>query len=311
MRTTRILTVLCLTAASMVGCAKEQPAPEASTPPPPPKPMQAERATLTEGFSTPESVFYDADQDVYFVSNINGSPLVEDGNGFISKVNAESREITAKWIDGETEGVTLNAPKGLTITGETLWVTDINVVRKFDRTTGAPLGEVAIEGSVFLNALSPSEDGSVFVSDTGLKVGTEGFEPSGTDAIYRIAPDGALEKLIDGDELLRPNGVVWTPEGLWSVTFGSNQLFMVANGEKTNVVELPSGSLDGLLALEGGDVLLSSWDSQSVYRGPVAGPFEVVVENVNTPADIGFDSKRQLILVPQFGDSIVVLHPLK
>src|SRR5262249_7581594 len=35
-----------------------------------------------DGFSTPESVLYDADGDVYLVSNINGKPAEADDNGF-------------------------------------------------------------------------------------------------------------------------------------------------------------------------------------------------------------------------------------
>ena len=36
--------------------------------------------------TTCESVLYDQDQDVLYVSNINGAPDGKDGNGFISKV---------------------------------------------------------------------------------------------------------------------------------------------------------------------------------------------------------------------------------
>src|SRR6476469_729042 len=55
---------------------------------------------ITEGLQTPESVFYDADQDVYYISNINGAPLDVDDNGYISRVNAETMKVEAKWIDG-------------------------------------------------------------------------------------------------------------------------------------------------------------------------------------------------------------------
>jgi sugar lactone lactonase YvrE len=307
MKSGRFLPVL-ITFALLAGCAKEQPTPEAAAPPP--EPATIEPATLAEGFSTPESVLYDPDQDVYFVSNINGSPLEADDNGYISRINAGTREIDAKWIDGEKDEITLGAPKGMAISGDTLWVTDITVVRKFDRRTGAPLGEVAIEGTTFLNDPSTGADGSIYVSDMGMKAGAEGFEPSETDAIYRISADGTVETIASGDELVRPNGLVATADGVWAVTFGGNELYMVVDGAKSNVVQLPAGSLDGLVLLEGGELLVSSWDSKSVYRGPAAGPFEVVITDVNAPADIGFDTKRNLVLIPMFMDNQVVLHPL-
>ena len=39
-----------------------------------------------DSLQTPESVLWDAAQDVYFVSNINGNPNVNDNNGFISRL---------------------------------------------------------------------------------------------------------------------------------------------------------------------------------------------------------------------------------
>ncbi len=36
---------------------------------------------FAEGLSTPESVLYDAENDVYLVSNINDTPLAKDNNG--------------------------------------------------------------------------------------------------------------------------------------------------------------------------------------------------------------------------------------
>ena len=41
------------------------------------------------GFATPESVLHDEAADVYLVSNINGEPLEEDGNGFISRLSPD------------------------------------------------------------------------------------------------------------------------------------------------------------------------------------------------------------------------------
>src|ERR1044071_730395 len=41
----------------------------------------------------PESVKYDADLDVFFVSNINGNPSQKDGNGFIAVVRGDSTSV--------------------------------------------------------------------------------------------------------------------------------------------------------------------------------------------------------------------------
>ena len=52
------------------------------------------------GLSTPESVEYYAADDIYLVTNINGSPFEKDDNGFISKVSPTGEMIDLKWIDG-------------------------------------------------------------------------------------------------------------------------------------------------------------------------------------------------------------------
>ena len=77
------------------------------------------------GFATPESVLHDEIADVYLVSNINGHPLQPDGNGFISQLSPTGEVLDLKWIDGETEGVELNAPKGMAIVGDVLPQTSV------------------------------------------------------------------------------------------------------------------------------------------------------------------------------------------
>jgi sugar lactone lactonase YvrE len=296
-----------------LGCQKNEPAtPTASRPPQPPKAAATATAEVTqinEGLQTPESVLYDSDQDVYFISNINGQPLAVDDNGFISRVDAQTLKIDTKWIDGSKTDVVLNAPKGMAIVGDTLYVTDITVVRKFDRKTGAPKGEVVLPGSTFLNDAT-SDGKSVYVSDSGLKAGPSGnFEPTGTDAIWKIT-EGKLEKIAKGDDLKSPNGLDIVNGNLWAVSFGANELYQIEKGKKTNVTTLPKGSLDGLVHLNDGTFLISSWEGKAVYRGKPHGAFTAIVENINAPADIGYDSKRNRLLIPHFMDNVVTIHPL-
>ncbi len=265
---------------------------------------------LKDGLQTPESVLYDADQDVYFISNINGQPLAKDGNGYISKVNPETLQMEAKWIDGSKKGSHLDAPKGLAIVGDELWVTDITDVRKFDRKTGASKGKVAIPGSTFLNDLV-SDGKSAYVSDSGMKAGANGsFEGTGTDSVWKITGNKAT-KIASGKDLNRPNGLELADGKLWVVSFAANELYSIDGGKKTSVAKLPKGSLDGLVHMSDGTFLVSSWESNSVFRGPAAGPFTEVITGVTSPADIGYDTKRHRVLVPHFMESRVTIHDLQ
>jgi hypothetical protein len=58
----------------------------------------AERIIVEDvGFATPESVEYYAAEDVYLVTNINGSPFAVDDNGFISKISPDGKVLDLKW----------------------------------------------------------------------------------------------------------------------------------------------------------------------------------------------------------------------
>ncbi|HEX4336461.1 MAG TPA: hypothetical protein VH062_11145 [Polyangiaceae bacterium] len=263
------------------------------------------------GFKTPESVLWDPEQDVYFVSNINGSPLAVDGNGFISKVTPDGKNVELMWIDGSKKTSALNAPKGLAISGNTLYVADLTFVRMFDRKTGAPKGKIAIPGSTFLNDLATGPDGTVYVSDSGMKAGNDGFAPSGTDSVYKIVKGNRPVKLIADKELGGPNGLAVDETGVWVVTFGSGELYKVdLNGKKEPGQKLPAGTLDGLIKLTDGTMLATSWAASAIFRGAPGGTFETIVHDVKSPADIGFDTKRNVILIPLFQLDTVELQKL-
>ena len=265
---------------------------------------------LKEGFSTPESVLYDTDSDVYLVSNINGEPLGADDNGFIAKVSPDGTISEAKWIDGAKDNVKLDAPKGMGITGGTLYVADINVVRQFDAKTGEPKGDIKIDGATFLNDVAVAPDGGVYVSDSGLDAK---FQTTGTDAIYHISKDGKVKPVIKDKTLGAPNGIAAGSDGsVWAVTFQTGEIYQInAKGKKVSPQKLPQGQLDGIVMLDGGEVLVSSWAGSSVYRGKPGGEWKAVVENVKSPADIGWDSKRKRLLIPSFQGNQVILNPLE
>ncbi|HEU4522837.1 MAG TPA: hypothetical protein VFT12_12595, partial [Thermoanaerobaculia bacterium] len=170
-------------------------------------------------------------------------------------------------------------------------------------------GSFNVRGATFLNDLA-SEAG-VFASDSGLKLDAGGnFGGTGTDAVWEVT-GSKPKKLVGNTNLNRPNGLAVAAGNVWVVTFGAAELYGIDNAAKGQAVTLPAGSLDGLIVMDDGSFLISSWDGKAIYRGPATGPFEPVVENVESPADIGFDTKRNLILVPHFMENRVTLHPIR
>ncbi|HEY3495166.1 MAG TPA: hypothetical protein VGK73_10790 [Polyangiaceae bacterium] len=281
-----------------------------ATPPEPTPPPTAWR--ITEGIQTPESVLYDAAADRYLVSNINGSTTDADNNGYITEISGDGKVTKAKLVEGGAGKTKLDAPKGLGLVGNVLWVTDITVVRKFDAKTGAPKGDIPIKDATFLNDLSVAADGRVFVSDSGIKPGANGsFDPTGTDAVYVIDKAGKVKPLAKNKELGGPNGVLSTDKGVLVGTFNGDELYRLnAEGAKEEVTKIPTGGLDGLLQV-GDSLLVTSWKGSAIYRGKLGGKFEPVIQGVKGPADIGYDTKRSRVLVPRFVDNAVEAYDLK
>ena len=154
-----------------VACGKseEQPASEAAAPA---GPQQVGEAS---GMKTPESARYDAAQDLWFVSNINGNPSQKDGNGFIVRLTAEGAAMdSTPFIQSGKNEVALNAPKGMALVGDTLWVADIDAVRAFNARTGAPIASLEIKGAAFLNDVVAGPDGSIYITDTGVRFDDKG-----------------------------------------------------------------------------------------------------------------------------------------
>lgn len=271
------------------------------------EPAPAAIATIGN-LRTPESVLHDPQQDCYFISNINGAMTTVDGNGFISRVDAATMAVTPKWIESGQRGAHLDAPKGMAIVGDALYVSDITVVRKFDRRTGAPLGDITIPGATFLNDLT-TDGRSVYVSDTGVALGPgTTFIDTGSDAIWKITGDKPEKLASTRAELQHPNGLDWVNGHLRAVTFGPNEVYDLDGGKKKSVANLPEGLLDGLVDLPDGSVLVSSWQGEGIYRGTAGGDFYPILAGTDSPADIGYDSKRHRLLVPHPGLNQVTLH---
>src|SRR5690606_14202619 len=95
--------------------------------------------------TTAESTLYDKDNDIIYVSNINGNHSEKDGNGFISRMEADGTISQLQWVAG------LNAPKGMAIMGDKLYVTDIDELVEINIADSSIANKYPVEGATFLN----------------------------------------------------------------------------------------------------------------------------------------------------------------
>ena len=255
------------------------------------------------GFAQPEAVRYDPEQDVYFVCNWGpGEPDAKDNNGFISRMSPDGQIQQPRFIAGGRAGATLHAPRGMFITGDTLWVADADAVRGFNRRTGAPLvtADFSAYKLGFLNDVAAGPDG-VYVTDTG------------TNTIYRIA-NGRVSVALQDRALGGPNGITWdaTNRRFIVVPYGGDSVIRAwtpGSRALTVIGKSTSDKFDGIEVLAGGAILVSSQGDSALHLF-TGGAGRPIVRVGGAPADIAIDTKRNRVAVPFVDRSTVEIWQL-
>jgi hypothetical protein len=255
------------------------------------------------GFNQPEAVRYDPDQDIYFVGNWGpGEADAKDNNGYISRMTPDGEITQLKFIAGGTGGAKLNAPRGMTIVGDTLWVVDADAVRGFNRRTGAPLATADFSAFKlgFLNDIAAGPD-ALYVTDTE------------TNQIYRIA-GGKVTVALHDPALGGPNGITWdnASRRFIVVPYGGDSAIKawIAGSKTLNVAgRSAGGSFDGVEVLSGNRLLVSSQRDSSLYvfTGGIGRP---IIHTGGAPADIAVDTKRNRVAAPFVGRNMVEIWQL-
>jgi sugar lactone lactonase YvrE len=232
--------------------------------------------------TTCESVLYDSQRQVLYVANINGEPSGKDGNGFISTINLDGSVNTLQWATN------MDAPKGMGLFNNVLYVTDINRVHEIDATTGKITKTHVLDSAKFLNDITVDANGKLYVSDTGA-------------GKIMLIENGTVSELTSG--LAGPNGLLadngsmlvalWDQKTLNVMDLGTKQLTL-----KTDSIDNP----DGIIALGDGSYLVSSWNGMIHHIGSDWN--ETLVLDTRTgevsAADIEYVPSKKLVLVPTF-----------
>jgi len=243
------------------------------------------------GLKVPESVLYDTVTGLIFVSNVNGNPAEKDSNGYISTLSPEGKILKADWVTG------LDAPKGMGILNNKLYVTNIDEVAEIDIPTASIINRYPVEGSRFLNdiAIDP-KTGMIFITDT---------DPGKVFLLF----EGKVSSWLEGDLFKGANGLFLKGSKLYIGTSNSILQADINTGEVQ--VTIPnSGNVDGLYVTSEGRFIFSDWKG-SVFVASLNGKPELLLNTsahkVNA-ADFGIISKKNYILIPTFGDNKVVCY---
>lgn len=268
------------------------------------------------GFQGPSAVVVDTVADVYLVANVGGVRGERDGNGFVSRLSPDGELLSLHWAETGAPGSDLNlhSPSGLAIRDESLLVTDLDCLRIFDRMTSEPRARECVVTADYLSDVDVGPDGSIYVLDSGLRLGSGGeMESTGTDAVYRLVlgDEGRSTTVARGDELGNPSAVAVGARGIFVATSGTGEIFRLVPGQARTAVYPATGrNLSGIAFLPDGGFAFSSWSDATVFRVTGEGRVERLLENVPTPGGLAYDPARNRLIVPVFEEDRVIFVEL-
>ena len=245
--------------------------------------------------TTSESVLYDKNNNLLYVSCINGAPPdKKDGDGFIAKVGLDGKIITPKWATG------LNGPKGMGIIDKTLYVTDIDRIVSINMDNGKITNTWKVKGASFLNDIATAGDGTVYFTD------------SNTSSIYALR-DGKVETLVEQDSTLGGlNGIYVDGTSLMLACMRTGKVLRMDIKDHTvQQVADGIGAGDGMEKYKTG-WLVSDWNGAISYIGSGGDVMEILNSKeakLNT-ADIEVIEDKNMLLIPTFFGNTVSAYEL-
>jgi len=264
----------------------------------------------------PESIVYDTNNDILYVSNVDGKPDEKDNKGFISKVSPSNGDIIElKWISN------LNAPKGVDVNTNTnkLYVSDLSELIEANISNGEITNRyLAQQQNSFLNDVVVDNQGNnVFVSD------------SQNNAIYKLSignSDGnnSLQIWLQSDELNGPNGLLIDSKknSLIVASMGKGTAEMggtikavdlnnktIYNLGKDDGKKVPIGILDGVEAdAEEKNYYVSDWTTKNIHvvDSNGNGYYQLQDRQTQGTADLELIDAKNIIIVPLMQENKLV-----
>jgi len=249
-----------------------------------------------EALAVPESVVHDQKRHLLYVSNVNsqtsGNPWT-DNHGFISKLDEKGKVLAREWVKG------LQAPKGLALWGERLYVADLDRVVVIDALSGKILKQFnAPQGVNRLNdiAVDPKK-GLLYLSNSSNK---ELYQVNAQGKFTLFYPKEHHPKAeqnglyVDQNQLIMQGAVGY----LKSLALDGNQTIKVIS-ESINI------PIDGITKYRDQGYLVSAWGGEIHFINNQGEDQLLLESKPMRSADIFYSESLDLLLVPDFDRHIV------
>ncbi len=243
-------------------------------------------------FLTPEAVLYDAVNEILYVANINGSPVDDDGNGFVSKLNLDGEIETLEWITG------LSAPKGMATDGSTLYVADLDALVEIDIAQDQIVNRHRPEGAILLNDVVFGPDGELYITDTN------------AGKIFKFE-NNEMTTFAEGPVLNGANGITLHEDVLLTGSIRQGTLISVSlENAETTVLLTGFGAFDGIVPDGNENFWVSDFNSR-IFITNLQERRMVLRVSPGDSADIEYIVDRKLLLVPTFRGNQVVAYEVQ
>lgn len=275
-----------------------------------------------------ESCSYDAERGVIVVPNRGVPQNVQANDAWVSFINHDGSVHTARWIGVQnpaararlTPALVLNEPFGSDIARGMLYVADrdggtapnepsVAVIRWFDLRTGAPRGEVRVDGAPWLNDIEVADDGTVYATQTG-DFGANA-DPS-TWRVWKITPAGTVSVFAQGEPLRMPNGIALDPQGNVVVAnFGNPDVLTFSPaGRLLKTEQAAQPGSDGLVIMPDGTKYVSSVTQGGVSRMRSGRPAELIARNIPSAASMCYDAGANQLVIPMNPNNGLAFVPI-
>ena len=255
--------------------------------------------TVTD-LQTPYSFVSSNSGKEYFISSVNGDPDAADNNGFITKLDASGKVLNVRFIQGGMNGATLNAPKGMALVEQTLYVADLDMLRAFDTVSGKPVASISVaassgQGAAHLTDVTYDGASLLYCSDQH------------ANRIYRIElPSRKVTLFVADPALAGPAGLAVHPKSgqLIVVSWDKGKIFAITpEGAVSEIFSngFFSGRFTNLRGVDfdrWGNMYVSDFTTGKVWRMTWDKRFQVIAEYLPSPGDLSIDRTNNLILVP-------------
>jgi len=239
---------------------------------------------------SPESVSYDKVKNRYIVS--------DPGSTAILQIAAGTGTITNFHNSG------LFFPRGTTIVGNMLYVTDLGKLLGFNLTTDQLVVDTIIPTAQGLNDVVADDKGNLYMSDDVI------------NQIFKFEIKDTIGYAWAKNDFDAPNGL-WFDKAnnrLIVVSFRDDSPIQAVDLTSKVVSEIKTTThdyLDGIAVDKNGNYYISSWGSNTIYRYNSSFLYEKEFsKNHSGPADIVFIPEKDVIAVPNMNSGKIDYLPV-